>query len=84
MIELVTSKETKRFNLKNFDRERKLYSAWYAMKNDPQYKEKAFNITTTEKENLHLKISEIIDCKFDECQHVKGEVEDCYQKSKVH
>ena len=59
------------FNLKNFEREKALYCAWYSMKNDEKFKDKIFRIRTDLGENLEIKIGQISDCIFDESTYVR-------------
>ena len=68
MITLKTAKETKSFNLKNFDREKALLNAWHAMHGDVSFDKKSFKIHTSAG-TLEYKISEILDCVFDEAVH---------------
>lgn len=82
MITLITNDNTeRRFNLNNFERERALYSAWFSMRDDKKFADKKLKITTDKGENLLLKISEIKDCKFEDCIYVEAEVRKPKEKS---
>jgi len=70
------------FNLKNFEREKALYFAWYSMRGDPKYGNKLFRITTDAGEKLELKIGKISECTFEECTHVRAEVKTDYKRKK--
>lgn len=68
MITLLFNDDTKKcFNLNNNEREEALYSAWFSMQGDEKYADKKINITTHTGEKLSLKISEIKDCKYEDC-----------------
>ena len=82
MITLITNDNTeRRFNLNNSEREKALYSAWYSMTGDKKFANKKLKITTGKGENLILKISEIKDCKFEDCIYAETEVRKQKEKS---
>lgn len=53
--------ETKKFNLKNFEREKKLYNAWYAMQGEPKFENKKIKIESL---GLSFIIKDIKECIF--------------------
>lgn len=68
MITITLNNDTKKcFNLSSNDREQALYSAWFSMHDDKKYDDKKLKITTHTNEKLCLKISEIKDCKYEDC-----------------
>lgn len=62
------------FNLNNNERE-------FSMKEDKKYADKKLKITTHKNEELLLKISEIKDCKFEDCIYAEAEVRKPKEKS---
>jgi len=73
--------EKKNFNLKNQEREKSLYSAWYSMQGDEKYKDKAIKVTTDMNEELHLNIQKIT-VVYDESIYVVGEVRNIEERQK--
>lgn len=68
MITITLIDDTKKcFNLNKSEREVALYNAWYSMSEDKKFVDKKLNITTHTNEHLSLKISEIKDCKYEDC-----------------
>lgn len=57
----------KRFNLKNFKTEKRLYNAWFSIQGEKKFENKKLKITTDKNEQLLLKILEIKDCKVENC-----------------
>jgi len=66
--------QKKKFNLKDFSTERKLYSAWFSMNGDIKFENKRFNIKTAEHGFLSYKLLEIIDCVFFESTYADVKV----------
>lgn len=64
----------KYFNLKNFEREKVLYDAWYSMRGENQFNDKRFKVTTTENEEILVRIGDIKNCIFEKSEFVKTEV----------
>ncbi len=87
MITITQSNDKEKcFNLKNYEREKALYNAWFSMSDEIKYADKKLKITTDTGEILNLKISEIKDCKLEDCvfcanPEVKN-IEDKEKKSK--
>jgi len=68
MITITLNDNTNKcFNLKNNEREKALYNAWFSMSDDKKYADKRLKITTHANEKLDLKISDIKDCKHEDC-----------------
>lgn len=68
MIIITLNDDTEKcFNLNNNDREKALYNAWFSMSDEKKYADKRLKITTHKNEVLNLKISEIKDCKHEDC-----------------
>jgi hypothetical protein len=68
MITITLNDNTKKcFNLNNNEREEALYNAWFSMNDDIKYANKRLKITTHKNEVLNLKISEIKNCKHEDC-----------------
>lgn len=63
------SKEIRKLNLINFEREKSLYDAWKAMRNDKKYENKKFKVG-----NELIKISDIEDCIQEDYKLIKGNV----------
>ena len=96
MIVLTMSDGTvKEFNLKDQAREKALYDAWYAMHDDPSFKNKAFKITTDKGEALKVHpnqvtvvFKEAVLCEAEPVSREEGEKEglegfyDSYQKER--
>lgn len=70
MIELVVDNKKHCFNLKNRDREKSLFNAWYAMSDMPSHSQKKLRITTDRDETLEYKICEIQDCLFIDQEYI--------------
>jgi len=68
------------FNLKNFEREKALYSAWYAMHDDETFKHKVFRITTGQGEKLEIPLNQIKECVFEESTYYKPKPQDIKTK----
>lgn len=67
--------DVKKFNLKDYDRERGFKDAWYSMHGDEKYDKKKMRITTSEGTTDYY-INDITECEFDDALHVKVEVSD--------
>ena len=68
MITITLNDGTKKsFNLNSNKREEALYNAWYSMSDDKKFADKKLKITTHANEKICLKISEIKDCKYEDC-----------------
>jgi len=68
MLTITLSDGTEKcFNLNNNEREKALYNTWYSMSDSEKFADKRLKITTHANENLDLKISEIRDCKHEDC-----------------
>jgi len=65
--------DIKRFNLKDFDREKSFKNAWYSMHGDEAYDEKKMRITTSDG-TTDYKINDIMECEHDDFVLVSGEV----------
>ena len=68
---ILINNEVVKFNLKNFDREKSLRNAWYAMSDMENAREKKLKITTNKGTTLY-KIKDIKNCVFDESILVQG------------
>ena len=86
MIKLTYKDGTvRRFNLKNQEREKSLYNAWYSMSDDIKYDGKSFKINTDTGEVIYVKIGDLEKCAFDDSRYISGEfntgnVSDRYKK----
>jgi hypothetical protein len=59
------------FNLKNYEREKALYCAWYSMQGDPNFKDKLFRVMTDIGEKLEFRLGQISECIFEESLYVR-------------
>jgi hypothetical protein len=73
--------DVKKFNLKDYDRERGFKDAWYSMHGDEKYDGKKMRITTSEGTTDYY-INDIMECEFDDAIHVNVEVTDGPPKQK--
>jgi len=68
MLTITLNDDTEKcFNLNNNEREKALYNAWYSMSDNKKFADKKLKIITHANEKLELKISEIKDCKHEDC-----------------
>lgn len=75
MIELTVGDKTLKFNLKNREREKSLYDAWYALSDIPKYRYKKFKITTDKNKILIYEVCEITKCIFTDKEYSESEKE---------
>lgn len=68
-------KTLKRFNLKDYTAERKMKAAWYAMKDDPKYIDKAFQVKTKMGQDLRIRFESIEDVSCDESEYIEVKAE---------
>jgi len=72
MIRINTKTSTYNFNLKNFGREKDFCTALTHLQD--QESPASVKITTTYDEHLLIKVSDVINFKFEETKYAKGEV----------
>lgn len=73
MIELLVQGKKRFFNLKDKEKEKKLFYAWYAMSDMPKYQDKNLKITTDKEEQLLYAIGEIESCRYIDEKYVEEE-----------
>ena len=79
ILKLKNSTEFK-FNLKNFDREKNLYTYWYAVSDMKTYKKKKIKINTDGK-TISYEVGEIVGCEFKEEIYVPLDTENKSDKN---
>ncbi len=66
----------RRFNLNNFETEKRLRDAWYAMREETQHERKKISITMKTGEKIKPTIADIAECEVQDAEYIEVAPED--------